>query len=75
MPTCCIPANILGGTYIFCTSANILGDANIFYSRQYFGGRQYFMDLLDIVTANICIYFQNLFCASKYATIFLAQLF
>ncbi len=80
-PTFCIPANILGGAYIlyirqyFGYPPIFSWDANILYSRQYFGGRQYFMDLLDFVTANICTYFQYLFCASKFATIFLAQLF
>jgi hypothetical protein len=43
---------------IFCVFANILGR------------RQYFLILLDIVAANICVYFQDLFMHFVCANIF-----
>jgi hypothetical protein len=52
---------------IFCVFANILGK------------RQYFMILLDIVAANICVYFQYLFlhfvCANIFGAIVLKPRF
>ncbi len=51
-------------TLIFSSNANIYVFANIL------GGRQYFMILLDLVAANICVYFQYL-CASIFGAIVL----
>jgi hypothetical protein len=80
-------ANIFERRQYFVHAPTFSRDANILRRRQYFPNppiflrganilrRQYFLDLLDFVTADIYVYFQYLFCAFKYAPIFVGQLF
>ncbi len=56
-----ISANVFMRRQYFGYPPMFSWDANILGSCQYFGGRQYFVDLLDFVTANIWVNFQYLF--------------